>query len=177
MANNSGLNKDGGISFARQRKFDSKKRKDLPEGMFSRRPEDKVEEEVEEPKQERNIDVNELAKMERLGAKLSKAKRIQGGGFAINGSAIIGVLFYFDSLLIDPNTLDTLNNINDMFGLNVDFEQIIAIIQGYKAQIVGMCVSTQTMIMQYKSTVQKMKDEGNESFYEVFNKQLEEVGI
>ena len=177
MANNSGLNEDGGISFTRERKFDSKKRKDLPDGMFSRRPEDKVEEEVEEPKKERNIDVNELAKMERLGAKLSKAKRIQGGGFAINGSAIIGVLFYIDSLLIDPNTLDTLNNINDMFGLDVDFEQIIAIIQGYKAQIVGMCVTTQTMIMQYKSTVQKMKDEGNESFYEVFNKQLEEVGI
>ena len=173
MDNNSGLNKDGGISFSRK----PKKRKDLPDGMFSRRPEDKVEEEVEEPKQERNIDVNELAKMERLGAKLSQAKRIQGGGFAINGSAIIGVLFYIDSLLIDPNTLDTLNNINDMFGLDVNFEQIIAIIQGYKAQIVGMCVTTQTMIMQYKSTVQKMKDEGNESFYEVFNKQLDEVGI
>ena len=74
MDNNSGLNKDGGISFSRK----PKKRKDLPDGMFSRRPEDKVEEEVEEPKQERNIDVNELAKMERLGAKLSKAKRIQG---------------------------------------------------------------------------------------------------
>ena len=181
MADNSGLNKDGGISFTRKRNYDSKKKSDVPEGMFSRKPEDKVEEEVEEeveqPKQERNIDVNELAKMERLGAKLSKAKRIQGGVFAINGSAIIGVLFYIDSLLIDPNTLDTLNNINDMFGLDVDFEQIIAIIQGNKAQIVGMCVTTQTMIMQYKSTVQKMKDEGNESFYEVFNKQLEEAGI
>ena len=40
-----------------------------------------------------------------------------------------------------------------------------------------MCVTTQTMIMQYKSTVQKMKDDGNESFYEVFNEQLEEAGI
>ena len=87
------------------------------------------------------------------------------------------MLFYIDSLLIDPNTLDTLNSIDDMFGLNVDFEQIIATIQGYKAQIIGMCVTTQTMIMQYKSTVQKMKDDGNESFYEVFNKQLEEAGI
>ena len=170
MADSSGLNKDGGIDFTRKPKSKEPK-------MFSRRPEDKVEEVVEEPKEERNLDANELAKMERLGAKLSQPKRIQGGGFSINGTEIIVVLIYIDSLLIDPNTLDTLNSIDDMFGLNVDFEQIIATIQGYKAQIIGMCVTTQTMIMQYKSTVQKMKDDGNESFYEVFNKQLEEAGI
>ena len=181
MADNSGLNKDGGISFTRKRNYDSKKKSDVPEGMFSRKPEDKVEEEVEEeveqPKQERNIDVNELAKMERLGAKLRKAKGVQAGGFALNGGSIIAVLFYLDSLLIDPNTVETLNMVNDMFSTDINFEQIIATIQGYKAQIIGMCVTTQTMIMQYKSTVQKMKDDGNESFYEVFNEQLEEVGI
>ena len=177
MANNSGLNEDGGINFERKRNFSTKKKSDVPEGMFSRKPEDKVEEEVEEPKQERNIDVNELAKMERLGAKLRKAKGVQAGGFALNGGSIIAVLFYLDSLLIDPNTVETLNMVNDMFSTDIKFEQIIATIQGYKAQIIGMCVTTQTMIMQYKSTVQKMKDDGNESFYEVFNEQLEEVGI
>ena len=177
MANNSGLNEDGGINFERKRNFSTKKKSDVPEGMFSRKPEDKVEEEVEEPKQERNIDVNELAKMERLGAKLRKAKGVQAGGFALNGGSIIAVLFYLDSLLIDPNTVETLNIVNDMFSTDINFEQIIATIQGYKAQIIGMCVTTQTMIMQYKSTVQKMKDDGNESFYEVFNEQLEEVGI
>ena len=177
MANNSGLNEDGGINFERKRNFSTKKKSDVPEGMFSRKPEDKVEEEVEEPKQERNIDVNELAKMERLGAKLRKAKGVQAGGFALNGGSIIAVLFYLDSLLIDPNTVETLNMVNDMFSTDINFEQIIATIQGYKAQIVGMCITTQSMIMQYKSTVQKMKDDGNESFYEVFNKQLEEVGI
>ena len=87
------------------------------------------------------------------------------------------MLFYIDSLLLDPTTIDTLNIINELTGSDINFEQIIATIQGYKAQIVGMCVTTQTMIMQYKSTVQKMKDEGNESFYEVFNKQLEEAGL
>ena len=177
MADGSGLNKDGGINFERKRNFSTKKKSDVPEGMFSRKPEDKVEEEVEEPKQERNIDVNELAKMERLGAKLRKAKGVQAGGFALNGGSIIAVLFYLDSLLIDPTTVETLNMINDMFSTDINFEQIIATIQGYKAQIIGMCVTTQTMIMQYKSTVQKMKDEGNESFYEVFNQQLEEIGI
>ena len=177
MANSSGLNKDGGINFERKRNFSTKKKSDIPEGMFSRKPEDKIEEEVEEPKEERNLDTNELAKMERLGAKLRKAKGVQAGGFALNGGSIIAVLFYLDSLLIDPTTVETLNMVNDMFSTDINFEQIIATIQGYKAQIIGMCVTTQTMIMQYKSTVQKMKDEGNESFYEVFNKQLEEVGI
>ena len=178
MANNSGLNKDGGINFERKRKWDSKKKPDLPEGMFSRRPEDKIDEEPEQPVvEERPRSAEEMAKAERLNAKLRKAKGIQAGGFALNGGSIIAVLFYLDSLLIDPTTVETLNMINDMFSTDINFEQIIATIQGYKAQIIGMCVTTQTMIMQYKSTVQKMKDDGNESFYEVFNEQLEEVGI
>ena len=170
MGNSSGLNKDGGINFERKRNFSTKKK---PYGINI----DEPEEEVEEPKEERNLDANELAKMERLGAKLRKAKGVQAGGFAFNGGSIIAVLFYLDSLLIDPTTVETLNMINDMFSTDINFEQIIATIQGYKAQIIGMCVTTQTMIMQYKSTVQKMKDEGNESFYEVFNQQLEEIGI
>ena len=139
---------------------------------------DEPEEEIEEPeKEERNLDVKELAKMERLNAKLSKAKGINYSGFAINGSTIIGVLFYLDSLLVDPATVETLNMINDMFGSNINFEQIIATIQGYKAQIIGFAISSQTMLMQYKSTVQQMKNKGNESFYEVFNEELEKIGI
>ena len=174
----SGLNEDGGISFERKRNFKAKKRDDIPEGMFSRKPEDKVEEEPEQPViEDRPLSPEELSKAERLNAKLRKAKGIQAGGFAFNSGSIIAVLFYIDSLLLDPTTIDTLNIINELTGSDINFEQIIATIQGYKAQIVGMCVTTQTMIMQYKSTVQKMKDEGNESFYEVFNKQLEEAGL
>ena len=168
-----GLNKDGGINFERKRNFGDKKE---PK-MFSRRPGDKIEEEVKEPKEERNIDANELAKAERLNAKLAKAKGINYSGFAINGSTIIGAMFYLDSLLLDPTTVDTLNLINDMFSTDINFEQIIATIQGYKAQIVGFAISSQAMIMQYKSTVQQMKDKGNESFYEVFNEELDRMGI
>ena len=177
MANPEGLNKDGGINFERKRNFSTKKKSDVPEGMFSRKPEDKIEEEVEEPKEERNIDANELAKAERLNAKLAKAKGINYSGFALNGSTIIGAMFYLDSLLVDPTTVDTLNIINDMFSTDINFEQIIATIQGYKAQIVGFAISSQAIMMQYKSTVQQMKDKGNESFYEVFNEELERIGI
>jgi len=175
VANPEGLNKDGGISFTRKRNFDTKKKSDVPEGMFSRKPEDKVEEKVQEPVvEDRPLSAEELSKAERLNAKLRKAKGIQAGGFAFNSGSIIAMLFYIDSVIANPDTIDTLNLINEMTGANIDFETIIATIQ---AQIVGMCVTTQTMIMQYKSTVQKMKDEGNESFYEIFNKQLEEAGI
>ena len=173
-----GLDKDGGISFTRKRNFDSKKKSDVPEGMFSRRPEEKVEEEVQEPVvEDRPRSAAELAKAERLNAKLRKAKGIQAGGFAFNGGSIIAMLFYIDSLLANPDTIDTLNLINEMTGADIDFETIVATIQGYKAQIIGFAVSSQSMIMGYKDIVQKMKDRGNESFYDVLNEELEKAGI
>ena len=178
MADLGGLNKDGGISFERKRKFDSKKKSNLPEGMFSRRPEDKIKEEPEEPVvEERPRSAEELAKDERLNAKLRKAKGIQAGGFAFNGGSIVAMLFYVDSLLANPDTVDTLNTFNEMTGADIDFENIISTIQNYKTQIIGFAVSSQTMIVGYKDTVQKMKERGNESFYEVFNEELEKVGI
>ena len=67
--------------------------------------------------------------------------------------------------------------INDMFDTDVNFEQIIATIQGYKAQIIGFATSSQLMLMQYKQTVQRMKDTGNESFFSAFNEELEKIGI
>ena len=178
MGNSEGLNKDGGISFTRKRNFETKKKPEVPEGMFSRKPEDKVEEEVQKPVvEDRPRSAEELSKAERLNAKLRKAKGIQAGGFAVNGGSIIAMLFYIDSVLANPDTIDTLNIINEMTGANIDFETIVATIQGYKAQIIGFAVSSQSMIMGYKDIVQKMKDRGNESFYEVLNEELEKTGI
>ena len=145
--------------------------------MFSRKASDKVEkEEKTEKVKPRNVDKEALARQERLGNKLVKAKRIHTSGLAINTSTIIGVLFYLDSLLIDPNTLDTLNTINDIFGIDIDFESGIQFIQNIKVQIIGFCISSQTMVAGYKDIVQKMKDRDNESFYEVFNEELGKIG-
>ena len=167
-----GLNKDGGINFSRKLNFDVKddeEPKKKPYGIA-----EPGEEEVKEP---RNVDIKELAKDERLNAKLRKAKGINYSGFAVNGTTIIGALFYLDSLLVNPDTIGTLNTVNEMLDTNINFEQIIATIQGYKAQIIGFAISSQTMLLGYKDTVQKMKDRGNESFYEVFSEELEKVGI
>ena len=129
-----GLNKDGGISFTRKKNFDSKKKSNLPEGMFSRRPEDKVEEveevEVEKPRQ---LDKEELLRQERLNAKLRKAKGIQAGGFAVNGGSVLGVLFALDSFVFNPSTLETLQLINDTFGLSIDFEKIINFLVSHRS--------------------------------------------
>ena len=162
-----GLQKDGGISFSRKPKEKEKK----PYGLAEPK---EPEEEIEEP---RNIDVKELAKSERLNAKLSQAKRIQGSGFAINGSVVIGAVFYLDSLLLQPDFVDNLNMINDVFGLEIDFEKAIALIQEWKAQIIGFAISSQTMLVGYKDTVQKMKDRGDEDFMGVVNEEHGKMGI
>ena len=151
-----GLNKDGGINFGRKRNFDVK---------------EEPEEKIEEPKR---LDTEELLKQERLNAQLVKAKRINYSGFAFNGGSIVGLLFVIDNFIFDPTTLELLEMIfNKTLGLDIDFPNIISLMQEYKAQLIGACISFQTMLMGYKDTVQKQKDRGNESFFSVLN---DEVG-
>ena len=168
-----GLNKDGGISFERKKNFGKKKE---PE-MFSRRPEDKVEEVEEEVREPVRLDTEELLRQERLNAKLRKAKGVQAGGFAVNGGSILGILFALDSFVFNPSTLETLQLINDTFGLSIDFEKIISTLQEHKAQLIGFFISIQTFIMAYKDTCQKMKDRDTEDFMEVINDELGKIGI
>ena len=154
-----GLDKEGGISFGKQKK---------PYGLAESK------EEVKEVKEARNVDIKELAKDERLNAKLAQAKTINYSGFAFNGGSIIGLLFVIDNFIFDPTTLELLEMMfNKTLGLDIDFPNIINLMQEYKAQLIGACISMQTMLMGYKDTVQKQKDRGNESFFSVLN---DEVG-
>ena len=156
-----GLQQDGGISFGKPKAKDKE-------------PEKEIEEEVKEP---RNVDIKELAKDERLNAKLSTAKNINLAGFGINTSAIFSLLFYVDSLLVNPDTIMQLNMINEMFDLEIDFEKIITTIQTWKMEIISLCVSSQTMLLGYKDLVQKQKNQGNENIMEIFNEELEKIGL
>ena len=166
-----GLDKSGGISFSSKLKETDEEPKKKPYGI-AEPGETEVKEEVESV---RNLDTNELAKTERLNAKLATAKNINLAGFGINTSAIFSLLFYIDSLLVSPDTIMQLNNINEMFGLEIDFEGIITMIQDFKMQIIGLCVSSQTMIYGYKDLVAKQKEQGNEDFMEVLNSELGKV--
>ena len=153
-----GLNKDGGINFSRKRNFDDKK---------------EPEEKPEEPKRP---DVEDLLKQERLNAQLVKAKTINYSGFAVNGGSIVGLLFVIDNFIFDPTTLELLDMMfNKTLGLDIDFLNIINLMQEYKTQLIGACISMQTMLMGYKDTVQKMKDRGNESFTSVLNEELGKI--
>ena len=163
-----GLDKDGGISFSRKSKEENKK----PYGLAESKEDIKIE--AEEPKR---LDTEELLRQERLDAQLSKAKKINYSGYGVNGATIIGSLFYMDSLLMSPDVMDSLNMINKMFGLEIDFEGIITIIQQWKAEIIGACISFQTMLIGYKDTCQKAKDRDCDSLYQVFSEELEKVGI
>ena len=152
----SGLSKDGGINFGRKRNFDVK---------------EEPEKKIEEPKR---LDTEDLLKQERLNAQLAKAKTINYSGFAVNGGSIVGLLFVIDNFIFDPTTLELLEMMfNKTLGLDIDFPNIINLMQEYKTQLIGACISMQTMLMGYKDTVQKMRDRGNESFISVLN---EEVG-
>ena len=66
---------------------------------------------------------------------------------------------------------------NEENKLEIDFEKAIALIQEWKTQIIGFAISSQTMLVGYKDTVQKMKDRGNEDFMGVVNEELGKMGI
>ena len=156
-----GLDKDGGISFGKKKK---------PYGLADK----KIEKEAEEPKR---LDTEELLRQERLNAQLSKAKTINYSGFAVNGGSIVGLLFVVDNFVFDPATLELLEMINTTFNLEINFVGIIGLMQEYKAQLIGACISMQTMLMGYKDTCQKMKDRDTESFMEVVNDELGKIGV
>ena len=160
-----GLDKSGGISFSRELKKGDEKPEKKPYGLA----------EPKEPEEEIEPAPVLDAKSERLNAKLSRAKNINLAGFGINSSAIFSVLFYVDSMLANSDTILQLNNINDMFGLEIDFEGIITMIQDFKMQIVGLCISSQTMLLGYKDLVAKQAEQGNEDFMEVLNSELGKV--
>ena len=134
-----GLDKDGGISFGKKKK---------PYGLADK----KIEKEAEEPKR---LDTEELLRQERLNAQLVKAKTINYSGFALNGGSIVGLLFVIDNFIFDDSTLELLEMINTTFNLEINFVGIIGLMQEYKAQLIGACISMQTMLMGYKDTCQK----------------------
>ena len=153
-----GLDRDGGISFSRKKK--------KPYGLKE------PEQEVEEP---RNLDKEELLRQERLNAQLSKAKTINYSGFAFNGGSIVGLLFVIDNFVFSPSTLDMLEMINTTFNLEINFVGIIDLMQQYKTELIGACMSLQTMLLGYKDICQKAKDRDCDSLYQVLNEEIGNV--
>ena len=163
-----GLDKSGGISFSNKLKGDEEK----PYGLAE--PKEEPEEEIPESKR---LDTEELLRQERLNAQLAKSKTINYSGFALNGGGIAGLFFVVDNFIFDPNTLEMLELINTTFNLDIDFQNIITLVQQYKMQLIGAFASFQTFLYGYKDTCQKMVDRDTESFMDVINEELEKVGV
>jgi len=155
-----GLTKDGGINFTRKKNFEEKKE----------------ELEVEEPKvEELEIDEEYEARQARLEAKLVTAKTINYGGFAINGSTIGVMLFGVHNVMMDPNTLETVNLIESTFGMEIPYESFIETIENWKAQIISLCGSVQMFSMYYQQTRQRMKNADTEDAWAFMKEELNKL--
>lgn len=176
---NSGLNKDGGISFDRKRNFKPKE----PE-MFSRKPEDKIQEEEAETQEEgllgeqpRNLDKESLLRAERLAQAHNRAKQINYSGFAVNGSSIAILFFGINNVLLDPETVSMVSTIEEMTGIELHYDKIIEFIERFKAQIISIFGSIQVLLGYYQQLRGRMKDADREDTFAFINEELEKAGL
>ena len=169
-----GLNKDGGISFERKRNFDTKKKE--PD-MFSRKAPDEPDEELEEEVIEEPVvlDPESAARQARLEAKLNTAKVVNYSGFAVNGSSILVLLFGVHHFIMDPSTVELINLIETTFGIDIQYERFVEIVELWKAQIMSLCGSVQVGFLAYQNTRQRMKDADTEDTWAFINEELEKL--
>lgn len=174
---NGGLNKDGGISFERKRNFKPKE----PE-MFSRKPEDKIqEEETQEEEvldeQPRNLDKESLLRAERLAQAHNRAKQINYSGFAVNGGSIAMLFFGINNILLDPETVSMVSTVEEMTGINLHYDKFIEFIEKFKAQIISIFGSVQVLLGYYQQLRGRMKDADREDTFAFINEELEKAGL
>ena len=156
----SGLSKDGGINFSRKKNFGDKKE----------------EPEVEEPTiEEPEIDEEQLARQARLEAKLVTAKTVNYSGFAVNGASIGVMLFGIHNVMMAPSTLELINLIETTFGIEIQYERFIELVEAWKAQIISLCGSVQMFFMYYQQTRQRMKNADTEDTWAFINEELEKL--
>ena len=153
----SGLSKDGGINFSRKKNFGDKKK----------------EPEVEEPTiEEPEIDEEYEARQARLEAKLKTAKTVNYSGFAVNGASIGVMLFGVHNVIMDPNTLELINLIETTFGIEIQYERFIELIEAWKAQLISIAGSIQLGFGYYQQTRQRMKNMDTEDTWAFMNDEL-----
>ena len=169
-----GLNKDGGINFERKRNFSVKEKE--PE-MFSRKPDDKPNEEEVLDEQPRNLDKESLLRAERLAQAHKRAKQINFSGFAVNGGSIAMLFFGINNILLDPETVGMVTTIEEMTGVELYYDKIIEFIEKFKAQIISMFGSIQLMLGYYQQLRGRMKNADREDTFAFINEELGKAGL
>lgn len=156
---NSGLDKDGGISFSK--------------------PSDKIEEIKQEllNEQFRNIDKESLLRAERLEHAHKRAKQINYSGFAINGGSIAMLFFGINNILLDPETVNIISIIEEMTGLNLHYDKFIKFIEQFKAYLISIFGSIQILLGYYQQLRGRMKDADREDTFAFINQELGKAGF
>jgi hypothetical protein len=155
-----GLTKDGGINFTRKKNFEEKKE----------------ELEVEEPKvEELEIDEEYEARQARLEAKLVTAKTVNYSGFAVNGASIGVMLFGVHNVMMSPNTLELINLIETTFGIEIQYERFIELVEAWKAQLISIAGSIQLGFGYYQQTRQRMKNADTEDAWAFMKEELNKL--
>ena len=172
MSEIGGLNEDGGINFKRKRNWDDKKEEPK---MFSRTAPDEPTEEVEDIVEEPEVDDEYLNRQARLEAKLKTAKRINYSGFAVNGTSIVVILIGINNIIMNPNTIEFMNLIETTFGIEIQYEKFIELIELWKTHIISMCGSIQLFFGYYQQTRSRMKEMDREDLFGFINEELGKV--
>ena len=165
-----GLNKDGGINFQRKRNFEDKPKEeneDLSKYLLGR--------EIEEEPIGSEIDTEQLARQARLEAKLKTAKQINYSGFAVNGASVGVMLYGVHDVMMDPNTLGFINLIDTTFGIEINYERFIELVEAWKAQLISMAGSIQVGFVYYQQTRQRMKNMDRENLFGFMNDELGKI--
>ena len=133
---------------------------------------DDVVEEVKVEPKEPEIDEEYLARQARLEAKHKIAKTANYSGFAVNGASIGVMLFGLHSVMLDPNTIEFVNLIETTFGIDIEYEKFIELVELWKTHIISLCGSVQLGLGYYQQTRRKMKEMDTENLWSFMNSEM-----
>jgi len=152
-----------GISYTNKRNWEKDEEK-TPE---------KTAEKIKEKKPE--DDPEYIARQIRLKQKLGTAKTVNYSGFAVNGGSIGVMLFGINNIVMDPNTIEFMNLIETTFGIEIQYEKFVELVELWKTHLISLCGSVQMGFMYYQQTRRKMKEMDREDLWGFMNDELGKV--
>jgi hypothetical protein len=127
-----------------------------------------VKVEPEEPK----IDTEYEARQKRLGKKHKQAKAINYSGFAVNGTSVFVLLYGVQNIMLNPDTIEFVNLIGTTFGITIDYEEFVEVVEAWKAHIISMFGSIQMLLGAHQQVRRRMKETDREGLFSFVNDEL-----
>ena len=138
---------------------------------------DDVVEETKVESEEPKIDPEYEARQIRLSRKPTQAKTVNYSGFAVNGMSVGIMLYGIQDVMLDPNTVELFNLIETTFGIKIEYEKFITLVEAWKTHIISLMGSIQLDLGYYQQMRRKMKDMDREDLFGFINDEIEKAGI